>query len=289
VPFAHEKQAASPYINRFLQPDTIIPNLAYPQAFNRFGYVLNNPIRFNDPSGHVVCEVGEPCGPGATYVAETSVAQMSVNLKKKIKEKYGIEMSDAGGKAWDPSNMLLAYSSLYNINIALKGNLKSLVQGAIFQLREYVPTNENCPNGGCTYQGWTNGTTITFETMGTAAIRQMNIYHEFGHLLDNSPGMVDVFSTNPNINSSEFVTNDGYLNTNALISGSVSDPTYGTSQAVQHPYSILVDSTVGAQEHWADIFANYVAGNIRVSDLVGPGAAMYNFVTTALTPYIGPP
>jgi len=35
-----------------LQPDTIIPNLAYPQNLNRFGYVLNNPINFNDPTGH---------------------------------------------------------------------------------------------------------------------------------------------------------------------------------------------------------------------------------------------
>jgi hypothetical protein len=43
----------SPYINRFLQPDTIIPNPANPQSLNRFGYVLNNPIRFNDPTGHV--------------------------------------------------------------------------------------------------------------------------------------------------------------------------------------------------------------------------------------------
>jgi hypothetical protein len=53
VPFDHEKSASSPYINRFLQPDSIIPNPANPQSLNRFGYVLNNPIRFNDPSGHV--------------------------------------------------------------------------------------------------------------------------------------------------------------------------------------------------------------------------------------------
>jgi len=35
-----------------LQPDSIIPNPANPQSLNRFGYVVNNPIKFNDPTGH---------------------------------------------------------------------------------------------------------------------------------------------------------------------------------------------------------------------------------------------
>lgn len=46
----------SPYLNRFLQPDSIIPNPANPQSLNRFGYVGNNPIRYNDPTGHIMCE-----------------------------------------------------------------------------------------------------------------------------------------------------------------------------------------------------------------------------------------
>jgi RHS repeat-associated protein len=46
----------SPYLNRFIQPDTIIPKPANPQAFNRFSYVLNDPIRYNDPTGHMMWE-----------------------------------------------------------------------------------------------------------------------------------------------------------------------------------------------------------------------------------------
>jgi RHS repeat-associated protein len=42
----------SPYINRFTQPDTIIPNPANPQSWNRYSYVTNRPVNFNDPSGY---------------------------------------------------------------------------------------------------------------------------------------------------------------------------------------------------------------------------------------------
>jgi RHS repeat-associated protein len=41
-----------PYLNRWLQPDTIVPNPGNPQDLNRFAYVRNNPLRYIDPSGH---------------------------------------------------------------------------------------------------------------------------------------------------------------------------------------------------------------------------------------------
>jgi hypothetical protein len=44
---------SSPYINRFLSPDTIVPGAGNPQAFNRYSYTLNNPLRYTDPSGHM--------------------------------------------------------------------------------------------------------------------------------------------------------------------------------------------------------------------------------------------
>lgn len=48
----------SPALMRFLQPDTIIPNPANPQAYNRYSYANNNPIKYNDPTGHCpVCIV----------------------------------------------------------------------------------------------------------------------------------------------------------------------------------------------------------------------------------------
>jgi GH24 family phage-related lysozyme (muramidase) len=45
-----------PELGRFISPDTIIPNAANPQSWNRYAYVLNSPIRYNDPSGHKACD-----------------------------------------------------------------------------------------------------------------------------------------------------------------------------------------------------------------------------------------
>ncbi len=39
-------------IGRFAQPDSIVPNPYNPQSLNRYSYVLNNPVRYTDPTGH---------------------------------------------------------------------------------------------------------------------------------------------------------------------------------------------------------------------------------------------
>jgi RHS repeat-associated protein len=51
----------SPALNRFIQPDSIVPSLYNPQSLNRFSYTINNPINYNDPDGH--------CAPACTVVA----------------------------------------------------------------------------------------------------------------------------------------------------------------------------------------------------------------------------
>ena len=45
-------RAYSPVLGRFVSADTIVPGAGNPQAFNRYSYVLNNPLRYDDPSGH---------------------------------------------------------------------------------------------------------------------------------------------------------------------------------------------------------------------------------------------
>jgi hypothetical protein len=53
--------ASSPYINRFLSADTVVPGAGNPQAWNRYSYVLNNPLRYTDPTGHYCVGDDEDC------------------------------------------------------------------------------------------------------------------------------------------------------------------------------------------------------------------------------------
>ena len=45
----------SPYLARFVSPDTIIPQPGNPMAWDRYAYTYSNPVRYTDPSGHRAC------------------------------------------------------------------------------------------------------------------------------------------------------------------------------------------------------------------------------------------
>ncbi|WP_236075439.1 RHS repeat-associated core domain-containing protein, partial [Mariprofundus sp. EBB-1] len=41
-----------PVLGRFISADTVVPDAGNMQAFNRYSYVDNNPLKYTDPSGH---------------------------------------------------------------------------------------------------------------------------------------------------------------------------------------------------------------------------------------------
>ena len=47
-----------PQLGRFISADTIVPYPRNPQNLNAYAYVLNNPLRYVDPSGHVCHDPG---------------------------------------------------------------------------------------------------------------------------------------------------------------------------------------------------------------------------------------
>jgi hypothetical protein len=44
-----------PTIGRFISADSIVPSAVNPQALNRYAHVLNNPLKYADPTGHKAC------------------------------------------------------------------------------------------------------------------------------------------------------------------------------------------------------------------------------------------
>ncbi|MBN2841922.1 MAG: RHS repeat-associated core domain-containing protein [Sedimentisphaerales bacterium] len=63
-----------PFLARFVQADSIIPNPGNSQALNRYSYCYNNPLKFNDPSGHA----GEE--PGLLFSMYTGMMESLTNL-----------------------------------------------------------------------------------------------------------------------------------------------------------------------------------------------------------------
>ncbi len=51
-PMDYVARGYSPALGRFVSADTIVPGAGNPQAFNRYMYVLGNPLGLRDPSGH---------------------------------------------------------------------------------------------------------------------------------------------------------------------------------------------------------------------------------------------
>ena len=50
----YNARSFSPALGRFISADAIVPGAGNPQTLNRYAYVLNSPLNFLDPSGHMI-------------------------------------------------------------------------------------------------------------------------------------------------------------------------------------------------------------------------------------------
>ena len=66
-------------LGRFVQADSIVPEPGSPQSWDRYAYVNNNPVRYNDPSGHDV-----DCGIGESGCRQRIEVEKAENLLSKI-------------------------------------------------------------------------------------------------------------------------------------------------------------------------------------------------------------
>jgi RHS repeat-associated protein len=57
-----------PHIGHFTQADTIVPGAGNPAAWNRYGYVMYNPLKYVDPSGHF--PIGDDIDPSKLFTDE---------------------------------------------------------------------------------------------------------------------------------------------------------------------------------------------------------------------------
>lgn len=107
-----------PEIGRFASADTIVPEPLSPQSFNRYGYALNNPVNFTDPTGHGVCDISGNC----QLIEQPSVwSQM---------QRFGIKVTADPGESWTLAQKRILVNAVSDVDKAL---------GGIDQFRGYRP------------------------------------------------------------------------------------------------------------------------------------------------------
>ena len=173
----------SPYLNRWLSPDTIVPDPKNPQSLNRYSYVNNRPLNFSDPTGHI---------------AEGQEASDALALIKRLQQEYGITVViDFGwiytltGLAWNPGawrnlDELQAVESVaQRYSDAARGQASGILSGmSIYRIAQ-----------GETHQMFNriDIADYTFDQQGGGALQklwgpQVAIAHEFAHYWDWKTG-----------------------------------------------------------------------------------------------------
>ena len=100
---------------RFIQPDSIVPEPGNPQALNRYSYGLNNPVKYNDPTGHIAQDE-ETYAQG--HVAELLTYGVHINQDWGWRSVQQAKPGETPGPVWHEGKWTL--SELYDVMIAVQ-------------------------------------------------------------------------------------------------------------------------------------------------------------------------
>jgi RHS repeat-associated protein len=248
----------SPLLGRFISPDTVIPNLT--QGLNRYSYVYNSPINYNDPSGH-----NPQCGPDGIYCSNNFEESYGISFEgkdedwkekykaavriavKTVAAKFAIEMGITNwAMAW---NMVFQNGITFEIGTCNPCNGKG---GYTHSSTHIEFDSENPffdPNKGAS--GNYNRTPAL-----AASLNIHNVVHEIGHafagLSWSKSGVTGPYSkTMP----------DGFLSDDGFGKG----PDYGTLLWRMHSIQPGEDSTTIHREVFADMFLGWMYSNSGLS------------------------
>jgi RHS repeat-associated protein len=160
------------YLNRWVQPDSIIPDPYSPLDYDHYSYVRNNPVNFNDPSGHCF-------GPPTTNGPDSKcwIEYFSIT------SKYSNIALDS---AFSLDELFEIASSLNAVLKAFNDDMGAFQNGlGKFGISHFIPGW----NGGITplYFILLGDNVFTKTPLGPNAL----IIHEIGHIFDFSGNQTD--------------------------------------------------------------------------------------------------
>ena len=92
--YNYDARMYDPLIGRFISPDSMVPDLYDPQSLNRYSYTRNNPLKYTDPSGHIlisgtIAAIGYGLSVYGPEIAATALAYGIFHYAKPIAEDIG--------------------------------------------------------------------------------------------------------------------------------------------------------------------------------------------------------
>jgi len=142
----------SPWLGRFIQPDTIVPYANNSQMWNRYTYVGNNSINHIDPSGHR-CLPEDMCdAPSGDWRPISDSTPLSKNGMKgsgsQMKEVYErlftyCRVYGSKGNSWCPTSRKLSLRDFVKIMMSAElSGFGSVLDKNEVPLSEYLSTQE---------------------------------------------------------------------------------------------------------------------------------------------------
>jgi RHS repeat-associated protein len=260
-------------LGRFVSADSIIPGAGNPQAWDRYAYVLNNPIRLVDPSGHRSNQYyfdGDADWTwsqtwGITFTGEWNYEGGYTDLMviQGDVEKVGAKLQQFTGQS--ASDSFKSVIGSVSIGMDLAGDSKGC-----FLTHCYQGTR------GQLAQDWAKGLMI----------------HELGHVFDNRSGASGLLDIALNFNDSlgvhiTGVENGKFVRTNK----GYKSATYPDEQ---HPYD--PDQAADSQwnnhydtpgEDFGDMFMNWVQASFDYSASANnAGVVRFNWMQTNMAEFV---
>jgi RHS repeat-associated protein len=181
--YHYQARFYSPKLGRFLSPDTIIPSFANPQSLNRYMYVLGNPVRYVDPTGHLSCNHANAAEEGCGDFWEIVETEYGITFSGQWKDKYKRAVYDGVRKV----GVALARETDMDIAEAFKATYDNITfkwEQSAGMCGDDLVNAGGCTDGAHQIRFWS----MSGHLQNDLTRMVKNVIHELGHAYDRSLG-----------------------------------------------------------------------------------------------------